>query len=760
MVSPAALLVSGVSALGGLVGFAIAYVAWRRRDHPAAQPFAKQSAFASTWALVFAGLLFVRDPGLAAGLVAVSSACGFLTAVYFFEFTVVYTGRNDWLTTRRRTALLAVFGGTALLTLVDPVTGILRRDVTIRTVDGLTLAVAERTAAAAALDLVVGYPVVLVGIGLLGSFLLSERNLYRRQTAVILGAVLFTAAGNVFARSGLTPHPRLDLTPIFYAVEAAVIAVVLFYYDFLDVEPIAPEIALREMDDPVFVLDDAGTVRRTNPAAEALLGERRPTGEDIEAVLPGLRAAAEAGDAFEYVPAGADEAAVYDCSGAPIRDQFDRERGSVIVLRDVTLQKRRERTLEALQTVNQRFLAATRPAEVLRITVGAAEDVLGYPYSGALLYDADADAMWMAAATDPLFDSFAGAEMGTPTRETRRVDGDETAPMPIIPRDDSDVWTVFESGESMLGDPLSPGGDRTLPVSLGGTLLFPLGEHGVLGISSGPDHEGFSDDDRRFARTLASASENALDRVRKEAELRESRALLKRRNEQIEFFNSVLRHDLLNGMNVVQAHTELAREHVDEAGRDHVETIAEYSDDIVTLTRKVRSVTTAVTDGTDPDLEPVDLSAAIERKVEKVERSHEGVTVRTDVEEDLRVAGDDLLPAVIENLLGNAVEHNDGDAPDVTVRTVRAGDEIRVRIADDGPGIPDEMREAVFEREVTSDDSGSVGFGLYFVDVMMDRYGGSVRFEDGTESTAGSFAEPDGAVAVLTFPAEKTPVEH
>jgi signal transduction histidine kinase len=65
-----------------------------------------------------------------------------------------------------------------------------------------------------------------------------------------------------------------------------------------------------------------------------------------------------------------------------------------------------------------------------------------------------------------------------------------------------------------------------------------------------------------------------------------------------------------------------------------------------------------------------------------------------------------------------------------------------VRVADDGPGVPDELKDAVFRRDETGMTETAVGsgFGLFFVDQMMDRYGGSVRIEDN---------EPRGAVFVL-----------
>jgi len=53
------------------------------------------------------------------------------------------------------------------------------------------------------------------------------------------------------------------------------------------------------------------------------------------------------------------------------------------------------------------------------------------------------------------------------------------------------------------------------------------------------------------------------------------------------------------------------------------------------------------------------------------------------------VLANEMLASVFRNLLNNAVQHNDTDAPEVTVTCEETDDRIRVRVADNGPGVPD-----------------------------------------------------------------------
>ena len=61
------------------------------------------------------------------------------------------------------------------------------------------------------------------------------------------------------------------------------------------------------------------------------------------------------------------------------------------------------------------------------------------------------------------------------------------------------------------------------------------------------------------------------------------------------------------------------------------------------------------------------------------------------------MVADDLLADVVGNLLTNAVEHGDHE-PTIRVDTTVEANQVTIRIGDDGPGIPDEKRDAIFER--------------------------------------------------------------
>jgi signal transduction histidine kinase len=95
----------------------------------------------------------------------------------------------------------------------------------------------------------------------------------------------------------------------------------------------------------------------------------------------------------------------------------------------------------------------------------------------------------------------------------------------------------------------------------------------------------------------------------------------------------------------------------------------------------------------------------------------------------------------------------------------RRGDRVLLTVEDDGPGIPPELRDRVFERFVrgSGDRGGSSGLGLSIVRAVAESHGGRVELGSPSGGRGTRFvvtlpaAEPDGARALgATGPAGAT----
>ncbi len=92
------------------------------------------------------------------------------------------------------------------------------------------------------------------------------------------------------------------------------------------------------------------------------------------------------------------------------------------------------------------------------------------------------------------------------------------------------------------------------------------------------------------------------------------------------------------------------------------------------------------------------------------------------------------LRIVVQNLLSNAAKHARDTAPRVTVDAVLLTDPARtwrLRVADHGPGVPEDSRDAVFDPFVRLDRRVSgTGMGLATCRRIVEGHGGTIRLEE------------------------------
>ncbi len=102
---------------------------------------------------------------------------------------------------------------------------------------------------------------------------------------------------------------------------------------------------------------------------------------------------------------------------------------------------------------------------------------------------------------------------------------------------------------------------------------------------------------------------------------------------------------------------------------------------------------------------------------------------------DVEVTVDpDRFTQVLTNLLSNAAKFSPSESP-IEVEAVAHGDTVRISVRDHGAGIPLAFRERVFQRFAQAEMSstrqqGGTGLGLNISKTIIDRLGGSLRFED------------------------------
>ena len=125
--------------------------------------------------------------------------------------------------------------------------------------------------------------------------------------------------------------------------------------------------------------------------------------------------------------------------------------------------------------------------------------------------------------------------------------------------------------------------------------------------------------------------------------------------------------------------------------------------------------------------------AAVEDLLEQFPQERKRV-VLTAPQAPVPVRGDsDRLAQVVVNLLSNALKFSDAADP-VEVTLAQDGAHATVSVTDYGTGVPEEMRDKLFDRFVLADSSdrrraGGTGLGLSIAKAIVDEHGGTLDFE-------------------------------
>ena len=244
----------------------------------------------------------------------------------------------------------------------------------------------------------------------------------------------------------------------------------------------------------------------------------------------------------------------------------------------------------------------------------------------------------------------------------------------------------------------------------------------VVPLSTGSENESVQFVTREI--TLQKRSQEELEEYKDQLE--QSNRKLERQNEKLEKFASVVSHDLRNPLGIANSYLEFAEETGNE---EDFETVRDAHRRMETMIEELLTMARAET--TVEDRETLELDAlardawgTAQTDGATLEREQAAVTVEGDRE---------LLRNVFENLFRNAVDHNN---PPVVVRVgPLTGDASGFYIEDDGDGIPEDERAAVFEHGHTTNEDGT-GFGLSIVKEFVTAHGWEITVTNGAEGGA------------------------
>ncbi|ERH03185.1 MAG: histidine kinase-, DNA gyrase B-, and HSP90-like ATPase [Halonotius sp. J07HN6] len=210
---------------------------------------------------------------------------------------------------------------------------------------------------------------------------------------------------------------------------------------------------------------------------------------------------------------------------------------------------------------------------------------------------------------------------------------------------------------------------------------------------------------------------------------------------QIEVFDRVLRHNLRNDLNLIRGTAETVASKTTGEIADHNTQIMSKSDRLLETVSVQRDIMEILRD--DPAYEEFDIAAILEQVAASMREQYPQAELTVESPARLSVEASSHFTRAVEEVVQNAIEHNDVRQTSVQLVAEQTDDAIHVQIADNGPPIPEMERDVLVEpRERTPLYHGS-GLGLWFVKLIIFRSNGEIWFDEN---------DPHGNIITIEIP--------
>jgi signal transduction histidine kinase len=323
---------------------------------------------------VFQGLQLLGPSSVTWPLFYARQAVGLAIGPLWLVFALDYTDRREWLSRKLLAAAGLVLTAQIAVLVTDPFHHALYPELAIET-EPFRHVVLDTSAVYWA-QVAVNYAMVTVGLLLVFRLFLRSRHVSRRQPAILLLAASIPVLTNLVQNLGGFTVLTFEYTPIGSGLFGAVTGIAIFRHQLFDVQPLARDQIVDDIDNPTVVVDESLRLIDYNAAATCLFPALADsTGADIATLVPALLAET-GGDVFVDRFRRFDDGTRRSYSVSVTRlESGGAHRGYALVIEDVTELQSYARQLEQ-QTEQLDRVAGTISHDLrspLNVAAGALE---------------------------------------------------------------------------------------------------------------------------------------------------------------------------------------------------------------------------------------------------------------------------------------------------------------------------------------------------------------------------------------------------
>jgi len=328
--------------------------------------------------------------------------------VLFLILTLVYTGREKWVTPRNIILLFIIPCVTIAMVATNHLHYFYYSTTSVDT-GGPFPMIALSRGPWFWVHSVYSYAALLLAAFLLIARMGKPGTVFRNQViAMLVGLCVPWTVSILYVAFGLMPFGHLDLTPFAFAITGVVIAWSVFSHGLFDIVPMAYDTIVDSIDDAIVVLDSQKRIVEYNTVAGNILDlSRADIGRSAAIVWkdrPDLMKLSEADESsrIEIVSGRRDSIRYYEASAYDVEDRHGHPMGKTISLHDTTDKKKAEESLRQseekyrtlVENINDVFYTLDNQGNITyvspvveRLSKYKTGDLLGKPFTSIVYPD-------------------------------------------------------------------------------------------------------------------------------------------------------------------------------------------------------------------------------------------------------------------------------------------------------------------------------------------------------------------------------------
>jgi PAS domain S-box-containing protein len=202
---------------------------------------------------------------------------------------------------------------------------------------------------------------------------------------------------------------------------------------------------------------------------------------------------------------------------------------------------------------------------------------------------------------------------------------------------------------------------------------------------------------------------------------------------QLRVLHRVLRHNLSNQMSIIRGTAEQLLEQSTDT-ETAAETIIQETDQLLGFTDKHRSIVRLLSER--PSSNPIELEPLCRRLIRSVGAEFPDAEIRLEREPAATISAIPAIETAIRELVENGLAYSERSPATVTLRVDCGSDTVRIRISDDGPGLPDEEARILTGDQSVEPLYHGLGMGLWLVYWIVTLSRGTITVEEtGSDGT-------------------------